>query len=152
MCHVLKHASKRLHDPREVVAESLRCRKSGQFGGSSFRHVPLIAMVKEIVHPPDAFFRPFAQEQVKILIRPHSYPSRVFIAFRAALLSDSARALVEGSPMLHLPIMTFKVVDNPAARTKPCSIKLPWPWRFPVWSRDASWDGSECLLSAAIRC
>ena len=73
MCHVLKHASKRLHDPREVVAESLRCRKSGQFGGSSFRHVPLIAMVKEIVHPPDAFFRPFAQEQVKILIRPHSY-------------------------------------------------------------------------------
>ena len=86
MRHVLKHAiPERLHGPREVVAKSLRCRKSGEFGGSSFLHVSPIAVIKKIITCPDAFLCPFAQERFKILIRAvHGCPPQAFIVFRAA--------------------------------------------------------------------
>jgi hypothetical protein len=48
--------------------------KLDQFDGSSFRQVRLITIVKKIFNGPDVFFRPFAQERFKILIRPHGHP------------------------------------------------------------------------------
>jgi ABC-type uncharacterized transport system permease subunit len=70
----MKHAPVRLHLLRKFVAESLVLSKLDQFDGSSFRQVLLITFVKKIFNGPDVFFRPFVQERVKILIRPHGYP------------------------------------------------------------------------------
>jgi hypothetical protein len=97
MRHVLKHAPERHHCPREVVAKSLRCRKSGQFGGSSFLHVSPIAIIEKIVHRPDAFFCPFAQERLKILIRPHGCVPRKRLFLSGGLISKSGMIATNSS-------------------------------------------------------
>jgi hypothetical protein len=117
----------RAHSPRQRV------------GGSSFLHVSLIAIIKKIINCPDAFFRPFAQERFKILIRPTAVPRK------CSLLSGRRDFQIrpvpfEGRPMLHLPIVAFKTVDDRPShfvlfilgqRSAPPAIS-PRPFRGPM--------------------
>jgi hypothetical protein len=110
MRHILKHAiPERLYGPREVVAKSLRCRKSGEFGGASFLHVSPIAIIKKIKLPRCVLSSIRARTLQNL--DPPPRLSQAFIAFGRRDFPIRPVPF-EGRPMLHLPIVAFKMVDD----------------------------------------